>query len=657
VTNRFRLACFASIVALLWLAPAVATGPAAGTVPAWHFTDVSRVVAVGDVHGAYDALVATLEALEVVDEDVAWAGGTTHFVSLGDVPDRGPESRRVFDLLMRLEAEAAAAGGAVHLVLGNHEVMNLIGDLRYVAREEFTAFADDESSEEREAAFEGYVARRPGKKIGRKKARREFDGRYPPGFFAHRRAFSPDGAYGAWLLDRPTVIVVDDTAFVHGGLPPVVAELGAEELNRRVDAQLRAYLDALETVVEAGVVPVEASLAERKQMLAGALEANPEAPWKEAAESVLDVTGLLAHNDSGPLWYRRTAGAPEDDEAATVDAALERLGVARAVHGHSVTADHRIRTRFDGKVLLIDTGMLASVYEGRPAALVIEGETIRAYYTEEDRFETISPDPVEARSEPAVAGTAAAALQEADEAGAGMSDADAERFLATAEIVEIESLGTGVTKPKRVTLRADGRTRRAVFKSVDETPPSARNLMQRIQQSDRYQYELAAYRLDRLLGLGMVPPTAIREIDGKEGVLQLWVEGGVNELERVQRNLRPSDRDAFDLQVERMHLFDVLIHNTDRNQGNLLYTPVDERVHLIDHTRAFRVNNGRPASAREAVFRPDPALEAALEALDRDGLREALGDLIEPVQIKALLKRRDGVLEDMRARLAAAAAN
>ncbi|MCK5326784.1 MAG: metallophosphoesterase, partial [Woeseiaceae bacterium] len=116
----------------------------------WHFSDVERIVAVSDIHGAYDALVATLQEAEVIDKRLAWSGGKTHLVITGDVLDRGPDSRRVMDLMIRLEHEAPLAGGRVHQLLGNHEVMNLIGDLRYVADEEYAAFLDFESVEERE---------------------------------------------------------------------------------------------------------------------------------------------------------------------------------------------------------------------------------------------------------------------------------------------------------------------------------------------------------------------------------------------------------------------------------------------------------------------------------------------------------------------------
>ena len=90
---------------------------------AWRFSDVSRVVAISDVHGAYDAFLRTLQASNVVDAEGHWEGADTHLVITGDLLDRGGDSRQVMDLLMRLENEAASAGGFVHVLLGNHEVI------------------------------------------------------------------------------------------------------------------------------------------------------------------------------------------------------------------------------------------------------------------------------------------------------------------------------------------------------------------------------------------------------------------------------------------------------------------------------------------------------------------------------------------------------
>ena len=109
----------ALIVALLFVAALTARAAE------WQYDGVSRVVAIADVHGAYDAMVQALLAADVVDKDLAWSAGDAHLVIVGDILDRGPNSRPAMDLLMQLEAEAEARGGKVHVLIGNHEAMNL----------------------------------------------------------------------------------------------------------------------------------------------------------------------------------------------------------------------------------------------------------------------------------------------------------------------------------------------------------------------------------------------------------------------------------------------------------------------------------------------------------------------------------------------------
>src|SRR6476619_2557951 len=117
-----------------------------------EWTDVERVVAVGDVHGDYTRFVAVLRSAGLIDEKGRWTGGKAHLVQTGDVLDRGADSRKVMDLLMSLEKQAAKAGGHVHALIGNHEARNLYGDLRYTTAEEFAAFKTGQSAEVR-AAF------------------------------------------------------------------------------------------------------------------------------------------------------------------------------------------------------------------------------------------------------------------------------------------------------------------------------------------------------------------------------------------------------------------------------------------------------------------------------------------------------------------------
>ncbi|MBP1621487.1 MAG: hypothetical protein H6Q02_2254, partial [Acidobacteria bacterium] len=141
--NR-RLAAIA--VAVMLAGGAVRLSPALDPAPG----AAQRIVAVGDVHGELDGFTAILREAGLIDDSGGWVGGAATLVQLGDVLDRGPRPRAVFDLLMRLEAEAAGAGGRVVMLLGNHEAMNLLGITRDVNRDAFAEFVD-EGSERRRA--------------------------------------------------------------------------------------------------------------------------------------------------------------------------------------------------------------------------------------------------------------------------------------------------------------------------------------------------------------------------------------------------------------------------------------------------------------------------------------------------------------------------
>ncbi|MCB9777110.1 MAG: metallophosphoesterase [Alphaproteobacteria bacterium] len=160
----------------------------------------ARIVAVGDLHADLPAALAVLQLAGVVDEAGRWSGGRTVLVQTGDTTDRGPDSKEVIELLDRLEEEAEAAGGRVVALLGNHEVMNLTGDLRYVSPDDVADFGSPE---------------------------------------ARAAAFGPQGTLGRWLRERDAVAIVDDTVFVHGGVTAVAAVRGADGLS----ADVRAAID------------------------------------------------------------------------------------------------------------------------------------------------------------------------------------------------------------------------------------------------------------------------------------------------------------------------------------------------------------------------------------------------------------------------------
>jgi hypothetical protein len=160
-----------------------------------------RVVALGDVHGDMKATLRALSLAGVIDERAKWTGGTSVLVQTGDILDRGNDEQAILDLFERLKTEAKDAGGAVHVLNGNHELMNVAGDFRYVTP---GGFAD----------FEGKRAR--------------------------FRAFRPGGLYALKMASQPVVLIVDDTVFAHGGVLPRHAAYGIDRMNREVSHWLRS---------------------------------------------------------------------------------------------------------------------------------------------------------------------------------------------------------------------------------------------------------------------------------------------------------------------------------------------------------------------------------------------------------------------------------
>lgn len=306
--------------------------PVAAAAPRCEFSDVARVVAIGDVHGAVDRFTDILKSTGLVDDKGHWSGGSSHLVQLGDVVDRGPDSRAALDLLRRLENEAERAGGGVHALLGNHEVARMLGDLRFANAGEYAAFTTPDSPILRQRFIQSAKA----------ELRDQLMQETPLGLVELREAFGRKGAYGEWLRKHDAVVKINGVLFVHGGISPAVAAMPCDKINATVHNDLTDDLDKTRA-----------------------------AP----------LTTLSARED-GPFWYRGLAQLPDTD-AATVQSILEQQHARAIVVGHTLTPDGRIRMRFDGKLFQIDTGMQSAYAQGgRPSALEFSGPKVSAVYVD-----------------------------------------------------------------------------------------------------------------------------------------------------------------------------------------------------------------------------------------------------------------------------------
>jgi hypothetical protein len=311
---------------------------------ACNLTTTDRIVAVGDIHGAYEPFVKILQSAGVIDARQRWIAGGTVLVQTGDVVDRGSDSRRVLDLLRRLEGEAERAGGRVLPLVGNHEVMAMLGDLRYVSAADYETFRTAGSEELRERVSVAVMtraesaARTASERFDRDGFRERFLSATPLGSVERQLAFGPDGEYGRWLRTRNTVVKINGVLFVHGGISPATAALGCDGINDTVRNELKEP-------------PVDAAR----------------------------LSAFLSTREDGPLWYR---GLAVETDAAPVTSMLAQLQARIIVIGHTISSTGRIATRFDGRVVQIDTGMLGGTFYpgGRPSALEIQDGRFVAIY-------------------------------------------------------------------------------------------------------------------------------------------------------------------------------------------------------------------------------------------------------------------------------------
>lgn len=365
--------------------------------------DVPRIVAIGDVHGHAQGLDAILRQASLMDAAGSWTGGRAILVQTGDITDRGAGVRAAFDRLMSLERQAERAGGRVHALLGNHEVMNLFGDMRDVSPDAFAAFADSRSEERRQRAHASYRrfladAARSGGPSGLPSAD-EWLGAIPPGYLEYREAFGRDGRYGRWLRERDVVVQIGGVIFLHGGLHPETSPAKLSDINGQARREIRMWDDGMRTLTDRDLVLPFFTFPAVLEATAGELQRiakllDPEVlarqgpppgvdqPLVERLQALGRISTWSVMSSDGPLWFRGLATWTEEAGAPLVSSLLAKYGATRIVIGHTVAESLRITPRFGGRVVQIDTGMLNGKFfpGGRPSALEIRDGTLTAIY-------------------------------------------------------------------------------------------------------------------------------------------------------------------------------------------------------------------------------------------------------------------------------------
>lgn len=229
-----------------------------------------------------------------------------------------------------------------------------------------------------------------------------------------------------------------------------------------------------------------------------------------------------------------------------------------------------------------------------------------------------------------------------------------EEFLKTSEVIDSRHMTSreAVTNPWKLTLRKDDVTKYALWKD-------AKGLMSGFVEG--WRWEIAAYRLDKFLGMNLIPPTVEKRLGGDRGSCQLWVETWMDAKTKQEKGISvPSDkRDKYNKMIYLMWAFDNLIANEDRHQGNIIIDK-DWRLIAIDHSRSFRTSKKfvkqlincekSQGGPRIVKFLPRSFVEK-LKTLNFENIRETVGEYVKDKEIDAILIRRDMIIQEIEKRV------
>jgi hypothetical protein len=595
------------LLLLLFLVLLALFSPAEETPYAW--TGIDRVVAVADLHGDFAKFIYILAHPQValIDNDLRWIGGKAHLVQLGDILDRGPQARRIIDLLMRLEKEAESAGGMVHVLLGNHEEMNITGIAldypNYVTVEQLVSFLPEDFRKAREA---GYIRSLPPEE----RRRAEIDGldvETDQGLYDFwrsiiaskdseaRRAYVQgfNDSVGDWFIKKNSVVMINGVIYVHGGISEDISKWPLREINTVVRSELQQF---------------QAIMRDPQRMAA---------PFKPK----------LVYDPDGPLWFR---GLAESGRAAQaeVDRILQNMGARAMVIGHnyfsygggrSPSISKEYVARFQDKVWIMDTGIAGS-YGGVPSALIYENGEFRLWgETEEVAAKSgIKPPPLKP-----------------------LTRKEMETFLRTASITGRGPGPGGRTDAWKLTLESQGVVLTALFKYVDRRRPEP--------LADSYRYELAAYALSKYLDVGFVPPVVERTVEGIPGAVQIFVPNAMSEAERKEGKVNIIDPAAFERVMADLLVLQNLAFDDCHNERDTLISKDDGRVYRVDFSEAFVPDKHPPASC--PILRVSRLLYRKLLGWDDKTVAEYVGRFLDPAETAALNARRAEIVRAIRLRI------
>jgi hypothetical protein len=342
---------------------------------------IHRIVAIGDLHGDFAAWRDIARAAQLVNANGHWIGRDALLVQTGDVVDRGPNSLEIIRDLMRLQREALRAHGQVIALVGNHEAMNMTGDLRYISADDYAALIDRKSPQRREELYTAnkgvieaaYRQRTPG--LTSEEIKQAWMAATPLGAIEHRIVWSPAGEIGRWVISNPAVVLLDGNLFVHGGISPAYSRLEIAQINRQVAVALMTQDTTPQSIINdplgplwyRGLAMVDGNAASSGASDMQSANAQVKPLHEEIVRAKPDGHGGAPPDTTSPSALTAPVVEPVEDQLKTL---LSAYGAKRIVIGHTPILSG-IAILYDGRLIRIDTG-ISAVFGGTATYLEIK---------------------------------------------------------------------------------------------------------------------------------------------------------------------------------------------------------------------------------------------------------------------------------------------
>ncbi len=560
------------------------------------WNDIDRIIAVGDIHGDYDNFVKILKSAGLVDDSHKWKGGKTHLVQTGDILDRGDHAKEVLDLIMRLQKEAEEAGGKVHVLLGNHEEMNITGIVfrqpEYVSPKQFASFLPDDFRKKKEDEFraqlqnlseieansdtslmDSYLTTKWKETMKDEEVQRLYVNTF-------------NDYYGRWYIEQNSVIKINDILFSHGGISERYADWPIQKINDT----LRDELNTHRLAIKRGLTPRM-----KRQIL---------------------------YMPDSPLWNRDLALKNEQSYQKVVNRILKNFNAKVMVVAHtppgspvipeSEQEEVNYRTRFAQKVWMIDTGISDYYYGIMSYLSIVDGEFTMTEWRDTEYAEGPSFEPTK--------------ITPVDE-----SREDVEYYLKNAAIVNVyKGAVPGRTAAWKIGLDDGEIKRNAMFKTVDDRRPAP--------LPESYKYELAAYAMDKLLDFQKIPPILERKIEDTWGSLQIRIENCMTLDEQRRNDLAPPDSHAFKNALDEINIFENLVYNERKELDDILIHKESWKIYRVDFSEAF--DTSPDLIPEQKITRCSKTLYNNLKELSDEMIKARLAIFLNEAEIDALLKRK-----------------